>query len=70
MLAIGMVVPFTSNMTIAFVFGLAFNVPLVAAKSADVFVDSGLQMISKWGIHAQFDDFQRGTEFSSTMYFA
>ncbi|MBM01048.1 MAG: ABC transporter permease [Rhodopirellula sp.] len=73
MLAIGMVASFlTSNMTIAFVFGLAFNVPLVAAKSADLFSSTSgfAQMISKWGIHAQFDDFQRGVlSLSSTMYF-
>ena len=74
MLAIGMVASFlTSNMTIAFVFGLAFNVPLVAAKSADLFASTSgfAQLISKWGIHAQFDDFQRGVlSLSSTMYFA
>ena len=73
MLAIGMVASFlTSNMTIAFVFGLAFNVPLVAAKSADLFASTSsfAQLISKWGIHAQFDDFQRGIlSLSSTMYF-
>ncbi len=74
MIAIGMVASFlTSNMTIAFVFGLAFNIPLVAAKSADLFASTSgfAQLISKWGIHAQFDEFQRGIlSLSSMMYFA
>lgn len=73
MLSLGMVASFlTRNATIAFVFGLAFNIPLVAATSADVIAQSSqiAQIISRWGIYAQFDDFQRGIlSLSSTMYF-
>jgi ABC-2 type transport system permease protein len=73
MLSLGMVASFlTRNATIAFVFGLAFNIPLVAATSADVIAQSSqiAQIISRWGIYSQFDDFQRGIlSLSSTMYF-
>ena len=73
MLSLGMVASFlTRNATIAFVFGLAFNIPLVAATSADVIAQSSqiAQIISRWGIYTQFDDFQRGIlSLSSTMYF-
>ncbi|MBT4693113.1 MAG: ABC transporter permease [Planctomycetaceae bacterium] len=73
MLSLGMVASFlTRNATIAFVFGLAFNIPLVAAASADVIAQSSqiAQIISRWGIYSQFDDFQRGIlSLSSTMYF-
>ena len=73
MLSLGMVASFlTRNATIAFVFGLAFNIPLVAAASADVIAASSqiAQIISSWGIYSQFDDFQRGIlSLSSTMYF-
>ncbi|HIA62801.1 MAG TPA: ABC transporter permease [Planctomycetes bacterium] len=73
MLSLGMVASFlTRNATIAFVFGLAFNIPLVAAASADVIAQSSqiAQIISRWGIYSQFDDFQRGVlSLSSTMYF-
>jgi len=73
MLSLGMVASFlTRNATIAFVFGLGFNIPLVAAASADVIAQSSqiAQIISRWGIYSQFDDFQRGIlSLSSTMYF-
>ena len=73
MLSLGMVASFlTRNATIAFVFGLALNIPLVAAASADVIAQSSqiAQVISRWGIYSQFDDFQRGIlSLSSTMYF-
>jgi ABC-2 type transport system permease protein len=73
MLSLGMVASFlTRNATIAFVFGLIFNIPLVAAASADVIAQSSqiAQIISGWGIYSQFDDFQRGIlSLSSTMYF-
>jgi ABC-2 type transport system permease protein len=73
MLSLGMVASFlTRNATIAFVFGLIFNIPLVAAASADVIAQSSqiAQIISRWGIYSQFDDFQRGIlSLSSTMYF-
>jgi ABC-2 type transport system permease protein len=81
MLSLGMVASFlTRNATIAFVFGLAFNIPLVAAAALKdsvvikifgvILVEVPAQIISRWGIYSQFDDFQRGIlSLSSTMYF-
>ena len=73
MLAIGMVASFlTGNLTVAFVLGVAFNVPLVLAGSSDVFISSSelTQSIREWSLHAQFQDFSRGVvSLSSLVYF-
>jgi len=73
MLAIGMVASFlTGNLTVAFVLGVAFNVPLVLAGSSDVFISSSelIQSIREWSLHAQFQDFSRGVvSLSSLVYF-
>ena len=72
MLAIGMVASFlTGNLTVAFVLGVAFNVPLVLAGSSDVFISSSelTQSIREWSLHAQFQDFSRGVvSLSSLIY--
>ena len=74
MLSLGMIASFlTSNMTIGFIFGMAFNVPMVAASYADIIVPSSgfAQTVSSWGIAAQFDDCRRGVfSLSSISYFA
>ncbi|HTU25670.1 MAG TPA: Gldg family protein, partial [Pirellulales bacterium] len=74
MLAIGMVASFlTGNLTVGFVLGALFNVPLAFASSADVIVkDSDLAVaIERWSIANQFRDFSRGViSFSSVAYFA
>ena len=73
MLAIGMVASFlTGNLTVGFVLGALFNVPLAFAASADVIVkDSNLAVaIERWSIANQFRDFSRGViSFSSVAYF-
>ena len=73
MLAIGMVASFlTGNLTVGFVLGAVFNVPLAFAASADVIVkDSDLAVaIERWSIANQFHDFSRGViSFSSVAYF-
>ena len=73
MLALGMIASFlTSNMTIGFIFGMAFNVPMVAAAYADIIVPSSAfaQTVSSWSIAAQFDDCRRGVfSLSSISYF-
>jgi ABC-2 type transport system permease protein len=65
MLAIGMVASFlTSNLTVGFILGCLFNMPLAFAASADVL--SGLlgsqtaQGIKHWSLSDQFRDFGRG----------
>jgi len=62
MLAAGMAASFlTSNLTVAYVLGAVFNVPLVFAVKADVI--SGREMavaIKQWSIGEQFRDFGRG----------
>lgn len=74
MLAIGMVASFlTSNPTIAFVFGMAFNAPLALLDRIDVIVPDATQAqgLASWGIAAHFEDFRRGVvSLSSISYFA
>jgi ABC-2 type transport system permease protein len=73
MLSLGMIASFlTSNMTIGFIFGMAFNVPMVAAAYADIIVPTSTfaQTVSSWSIASQFDDFRRGVfSLSSISYF-
>jgi ABC-2 type transport system permease protein len=62
MLAIGMVASFlTGNLTIGYILGLVFNVPLVMAAFADntMSVDKAL-LVKRWSIAEQFADFGRG----------
>jgi len=74
MLAIGMVASFlTSNMTVGFILGAAFNAPLVFASSADLIIPASnlARNVSFWSLGANFDDFGRGViSFSSIVYFA
>ncbi len=65
MLAIGMVASFlTSNITIGFVLGVLFNVPLVFLAAADVlfgtFGRQFVQTVRQWSIGDQFSDFGHG----------
>ncbi len=73
MLSIGMIASFlTSNLTVGFILGALFNVPLVFAAHADlVFPSQWLaRLVANWSISAQFDDFGRGViSLSSTAYF-
>lgn len=81
MLSIGMVASFlTRNLTIGFVLGVIFNMPLVFMKMADMLPskvnvpflqDLNLaRLISDWSIASQFDAFGRGViSLSSTIYF-
>src|SRR5580704_5800133 len=73
MLAIGMVASFlTGNLTVGFVLGALFNVPLAFAASADVIIkDSNFAVaVERWSIANQFRDFSRGViSFSSVAYF-
>ena len=72
MLAIGMVASFlTSNLTVAFILGAAFNAPLVFAVYADSISgrDTALA-IKRWSMGEQFRDFGRGIlSLSATAYF-
>lgn len=82
MISIGMVASFlTRNLTIGFILGLIFNMPLVFMKMADVLpskVDLPLlrhvnlaRLVSDWSIASQFDPFGRGViSLSSVVYFA
>ncbi len=73
MLATGMVASFfTSNLTVAFILGVVFNAPLVAADWADAFTGSAdwAMAIKHWGIAEQFRDFGTGViSLASTVYF-
>ena len=65
MLAIGVVASFlTSNITIGFVLGVLFNMPLVFLAAADaIFGSAGQQVvlaIKRWSISQRFADFSRG----------
>ncbi len=81
MLSVGMVASFlTRNLTIGFILGLIFNLPLVFMKMADVILPTKTvhflpgtnmaRLVSNWSIAAQFDPFGRGViTLSSVAYF-
>ena len=81
MLSIGMVASFlTKNLTIGFILGLLFNMPLVFMKMADVLPSKVnvpflsninlARVVSDWSIASQFDPFGRGViSLSSVVYF-
>ncbi len=62
MLAIGMVASFlTANLTVAFILGALFNIPLVFAVYADAVTGRETALaIKQWSIGEQFRDFGRG----------
>ena len=65
MLAIGMVASFlTGNLTIAFVLGVLFNVPLVllfrGRRIIGAFSQRAARALKHWSIGGQFHDFSRG----------
>jgi ABC-2 type transport system permease protein len=65
MLAIGLIASFlTHNITIGFVLGVLFNMPLVFLASADaIFTTFGQQsvlVLKQWSLAQRFDDFSRG----------
>jgi len=63
MIAIGMVASFlTSNLTVGFILGMLFNLPLALAGVADWFIKNPAiaQIVRKWGALEQFQDFERG----------
>ena len=81
MISIGMVASFlTRNLTIGFILGLIFNMPLVFMKMADVCPARSIvpllsnvnisRVVSNWSIASQFDPFGRGViSLSSVVYF-
>ncbi len=72
MLAIGMVASFlTSNLTIAYILGAVFNVPLVFAAAAGVISSREVSLaVKQWSIGEQFRDFGRGIlSLSGLVYF-
>ena len=73
MLGIGMTASFlTTNLTVAFILGLVFNVPLLALNWIDTVVAGPIGLaIKQWSIVDQFRDFGRGViTFSGLIYFA
>ena len=63
MIAIGMVASFlTDNLTVGFILGMLFNMPLALFGVADWFVTNPAyaQAIRQWGALEQFRDFERG----------
>lgn len=63
MLSIGMVASFlTSNLTVGFILGMIFNLPLAMFGVADWIIKNPqlAQSIKRWSAQAQFQDFERG----------
>ena len=63
MIAIGMVASFlTDNLTVGFILGTLFNLPLALFGVADWFIKNATaaQTIRRWGALEQFRDFERG----------
>jgi ABC-2 type transport system permease protein len=75
MLAVGMVASFlTANLTIGFILGLIFNLPLVFAVEADVIFSTFgpvvVLAIKRWSVGQEFYDFGRGVlSLSGLSYF-
>lgn len=73
MLSVGMVASFlTSNLTVGFILGAAFNAPLAFAANADVIIPSTklARTVSFWSLASHFDDLGRGVlSSSSILYF-
>ena len=72
MLAVGMVASFlTANLTVGFILGAAFNVPLVfAARAENIMPQNWARVVDEWSIGGQFADFGRGIlSFSGIVYF-
>jgi ABC-2 type transport system permease protein len=73
MLSIGMVASFlTSNLTVGFILGMIFNLPLAMFGVADWIVKNPqlAQSIKRWSAQEQFRDFERGVlSLSGMAYF-
>lgn len=73
MVSIGMVASFlTRNLTVGFILGALFNVPLVALAKADTAVGQAnlAQSLSRWSLSLQAEDFSRGViSIASVCYF-
>src|SRR3990172_2533117 len=73
MLAIGMVASFlTSNLTVGFILGMIFNLPLAMFGVADWIIKNPqlAQAVKRWSAQEQFGDFQRGViSLSGISYF-
>lgn len=81
MLSVGMVASFlTKNLTIGFILGLVFNLPLVFMNMADLILTTKTvnflpgtnlaRLVSSWSIAAQFEPFGRGViTLSAIAYF-
>ncbi|NLY03209.1 MAG: ABC transporter permease subunit [Rhodopirellula sp.] len=72
MLSIGMVASFlTSNVTIGYILGATFNVPLVFAVAADTILGSeAARVVKQFSMSEQFADFSRGIlSLSGLVYF-
>jgi ABC-2 type transport system permease protein len=73
MLAIGMVASFlTGNLTVGFILGMIFNLPLAMFGVADWIIKNPYvaQAIKRWSATAQFGDFSRGViSLSGISYF-
>lgn len=63
MLSIGMVASFlTGNLTVGFILGMIFNLPLAMFGVADWIIKNPqlAQSVKRWSAQAQFQDFERG----------
>jgi ABC-2 type transport system permease protein len=71
MLAIGMVASFlTSNLTVGFILGLAFNAPLAVADQAGAVMGPKLaERVRGWSLAEHFSDFGRGVLSLSSIAF-
>jgi len=71
MLSIGMVASFlTSNLTVGFILGLAFNAPLAVADQASAVMGPQLaSQVRGWSLAEQFSDFGRGVVSLSSIAF-
>jgi ABC-2 type transport system permease protein len=72
MLGVGMVASFlTGNITVAYILGGLFNVPLVFAVASEVITTKGVALaVKKWSVGERFSDFGHGIlSLSGAVYF-
>jgi ABC-2 type transport system permease protein len=72
MISLGMVASFlTSNLTVGFIFGAAFNAPLAFFSNADVIVSNSkwIQRLFEWSLLQRFEPFGRGLISASSIFY-
>ena len=72
MISLGMVASFlTSNLTVGFIFGAAFNAPLAFFSNSDLIISNGkwINRLFDWSLLQRFEPFGRGLISASSIFY-